>query len=390
MLQNLKPFNGRIKSSIFYEELIRLYLSEELRILIASGATGGTSKGSIGKYFHLKDFGEALTRFDIDYQLVRETDYVVGFPTKQIGKLISSKRKFKKLIESFKPDAVLVDRQSNFGLEVIKAGIPLFVILRGHHWSELEFAKETIYKDLLMRKIVDLRGQIAEKVFAGATAILPVADYLTNIIKEHHPQQSVEVYVEGVNSTRWYKQKGMQLKHPCVGLLQDANWWRKTREMLTLEKVIEKMPEVNFYWVGDGQYKDKILPVLEKFENFHWLGPLQYPDKVREYLTEIDVYALITGMDLASLSLKEAQLMGKPVVATNVGGNPEMMMDGKTGFLVKEGDVDDLFEKLSSLLKNKEMSLEKGSNGTKFIEENFSMDASAKNFIRILDTYIKN
>ena len=390
MLQNLKPFNGRIKSSIFYEELIRLYLSEELRILIASGATGGRSKGSIGKYFHLKDFGEALTRFDIDYQLVRETDYVVGFPTKQIGKLISSKRKFKKLIESFKPDAVLVDRQSNFGLEVIKAGIPLFVILRGHHWSELEFAKETIYKDLLMRKIVDLRGQIAEKVFAGATAILPVADYLTNIIKEHHPQQSVEVYVEGVNSTRWYKQKGMQLKHPCVGLLQDANWWRKTREMLTLEKVIEKMPEVNFYWVGDGQYKDKILPVLEKFENFHWLGPLQYPDKVREYLTEIDVYALITGMDLASLSLKEAQLMGKPVVATSVGGNPEMMMDGKTGFLVKEGDVDDLFEKLSSLLKNKEMRLEKGSNGTKFIEEKFSMDASAKNFIRILDTYVKN
>ena len=390
MLQNLKPFNGRIKSSIFYEELIRLYLSEELRILIASGATGGTSKGSIGKYFHLKDFGEALTRFDIDYQLVRETDYVVGFPTKQIGKLISSKRKFKKLIESFKPDAVLVDRQSNFGLEVIKAGIPLFVILRGHHWSELEFAKETIYKDPLMRKIVDLRGQIAEKVFAGATAILPVADYLTNIIKEHHPQQSVEVYVEGVNSTRWYKQKGMQLKHPCVGLLQDANWWRKTREMLTLEKVIEKMPEVNFYWVGDGQYKDKILPVLEKFENFHWLGPLQYPDKVREYLTEIDVYALITGMDLASLSLKEAQLMGKPVVATSVGGNPEMMMDGKTGFLVKEGDVDDLFEKLSSLLKNKEMSLEKGSNGTKFIEEKFSMDASAKNFIRILDIYVNH
>jgi len=172
--------------------------------------------------------------------------------------------------------------------------------------------------------------------------------------------------------------------------LQDANWWRKTREMLTLEKVIEKMPEINFYWVGDGQYKDKILPVLEKFENFHWLGPLQYPDKVREYLTEIDVYALITGMDLASLSLKEAQLMGKPVVATNVGGNPEMMMDGKTGFLVKEGDVDDLFEKLSSLLKNKEMRLEKGSNGTKFIEEKFSMDASAKNFIRILDTYVKN
>ena len=102
------------------------------------------------------------------------------------------------------------------------------------------------------------------------------------------------------------------------------------------------------------------------------------------------MYALITGMDLAPLSLKEAQLMEKPVVVTNVGGNPEMMVDKKTGFLVEEGNVDDLFEKLSILLKNKEMSLEKGSNGKKFIEENFSMDASAKNFVRILDSYVKN
>ena len=160
--------------------------------------------------------------------------------------------------------------------------------------------------------------------------------------------------------------------------------------MLTLEKVIEKMPEINFYWVGDGQYKDKILSVLEKFDNFHWLGSLEYPDKVREYLTEIDVYALITGMDLAPLSLKEAQLMEKPVVATNVGGNPEMMVDGKTGFLVEEGNADDLFEKLTILFENKGMSLENGSNGRKFIEEKFSMDASAKNFIRILDSYIKS
>ena len=188
----------------------------------------------------------------------------------------------------------------------------------------------------------------------------------------------------------WYKQDGMQLKHPCVGLLQDANWWRKTREMLTLEKVIERMPEINFYWVGDGQYKDKILSVLEKFDNFHWLGSLQYPDKVREYLTEIDVYALITGMDLAPLSLKEAQLMEKPVVVTNVGGNPEMMIDGKTGFLVEEGNADDLFKKLTILFENKEISIENGSNGRKFIEEKFSMDASAKNFIRILDSYVKN
>ena len=51
-----------------------------------SGAGGGTSTGSVGKYYHLKDFGESLTKFGVVYKLIRETDYVVGFPTKQLGK----------------------------------------------------------------------------------------------------------------------------------------------------------------------------------------------------------------------------------------------------------------------------------------------------------------
>ena len=360
-----------------------------MKVLIASGATGGTSKGSVGKYYHLKDLGDALSRFDIECKLVRETDYVVGFPTKQLGKYFSSKKKFKKLINDFKPDAVLVDRQSNFGLEVIKNEIPLFTILRGLHWSEIEFAKETIYTNFLMRKILDMRAEISEKVFSGATAILPICEYLIDKIKEHHPKQNTEVFVEGVDSTKWYKQKGMELKHPCVGLLQDANWWGKTKEMLTLEKVIEKMPDVNFYWAGDGQYKNKILSVLGKFDNFHSLGSLQYPDKVREYLSEIDVYALITGMDLAPLTLKEAQLMEKPVIVSNVGGNPEMMLDKKTGFLVEEGNDNELFEKISLLLNDEQLCLEQGSNGRNFIIKKFSMDESAKNFIRILNTYVK-
>ncbi len=98
------------------------------------------------------------------------------------------------------------------------------------------------------------------------------------------------------------------------------------------------MPKVHFYWAGDGQYKHEILKVLDKFENFHWLGSLSYPEKVRDYLSELDIYAIITGMDTTPLSLKEAQLMEKPVIATNVGGNSEIMIDGETGYLVEEGN----------------------------------------------------
>ena len=360
-----------------------------MRILIVSGAGGGTSKSSVGKYYHLRDFGESLTKFGVVYKLIRETDYVVGFPTKQLGKYFASKKKFKNLISEFKPDAVLVDRQSNFGLEIIKIGIPLFVLLRGHHWSEIEFAKNTIHKNKIMQKVIDVRGEVAEQVFAGATAILPICRYLTDVVKEHHPTQKMDVFVEGVDSSKWYRKEGMKLEHPCVGLLQDANWWRKTREMKVLENVLETMPDVHFYWAGDGQYKDEILDVLEKFGNFHWLGSLSYPDKVREYLSEIDIYAIITGMDTTPLSLKEAQLMKKPVIATDVGGNSEIMRDKETGFLVREGNHKDIIEKISILLENKELAEKFGKEGCKFIQNEFSLDASAKNFLNILKQHVK-
>ena len=123
------------------------------------------------------------------------------------------------------------------------------------------------------------------------------------------------------------------------------------------------MPDVYFYWVGDGQYREKITKQLEKFDNFKWLGRLEYPDKVRKFLEGIDVYALITGMDLAPLTLKEAQLMEKPVIATDVGGDKEMMIDGKTGFLVKENDSDDIIKKISELLENKQLSIDMGKQG---------------------------
>ena len=359
-----------------------------MRILIVSGAGGGTSTKSVGKYFHLREFGETLKKYNVEYRLVNELDYVVGFPTKQLKKYFTTRNKIKKLIQDFKPDLVLIDRQGYFGLEILKMKIPLFVLLRGHYWSEIEYAKNTIYKNKIMQIIINLRKKIAEKVFAESTEILPICNYLKNIVKEYHPTQKSSVFIEGVDSTKWYKTKGMKLEHPCVGLLQDANWWRKTKEMLTLEKAIQSMPKVHFYWAGDGQYKDEILKVLDKFENFHWLGSLSYPEKVRDYLSELDIYAIITGMDTTPLSLKEAQLMETPVIATNVGGNSEIMIDGETGYLIEEGNYKDIIRKITILVDNKELAIKMGKKGREFIEKEFSLDASVKNFLKIVKPYI--
>lgn len=352
-----------------------------MRLLIAYG--------SKGKFFHMKEFADALSKLNVECKLVKDADFSRGFPSKRINDWFFGNKEFKKLISEFRPDAVFVDRQTHFGAAAIKSKIPLFVLLRGHYWSEIIYAKQTLYKGPLSRLIIWFRNRIAEKCFSGATMILPICNYLTNVIREHHPTIPTNVFFEGINASHWYPVTPMELEHPCVGMLQDANWWGKTKEMLILKTVLEKMPHITFYWAGDGPYREKIMKELGEYKNFKWLGRLEYPDKVREYLSGVDVYALITGMDLAPLTLKEAQLMEKPVIATDVGGVNEMMSDKKTGFLVKEGDHDDLISKLSLLFDNKNLAKQMGIEGRKFVEDTFSWDKIAKNFVDAIKSYVK-
>jgi len=354
-----------------------------MKILIASGAAGGTAKGRIGKHIHLNDFGKALEKNGHQYKLVYEIDYVNGFPSKDI-KSWFSKKKLHNLIDEYQPDIVFVDRQSHFALECIKLKIPTFVYLRGHFWSEVEWAKKTIYKSALMRWVIDQRKKIANKVFAECNGIFMTADYLDGVIKEHVPNAKTFHFLEGLDTSRWYPKTGMKLKHPCVGMLHDANWWGKTKEMLILEEVIQKLPNVHFYWAGDGQYKQPILEKISKFENFHYLKSLEYPDEVREYLTEIDIYALPTGMDTTPLSCREAMSMENPVVASKVGGIPEMVYDNNTGFLVDEGDAEGWVKKLTELIEDESLRVKFGKAGRNRVIEIFNWDKLAKEFIEIV------
>ena len=345
--------------------------------------------GSSTFFFHLKEFSDTLNKLGVESKLVFDADYSDGFPSRKIRKWFQKRKKFTKLIEEFKPDAIFIDRQRHFGIDALKANIPLFVLLRGHYWSEINWNKKTMYKSLPKRIALSQWDKLGKEIFNGATAILPICKYLEKITNKFVPGKPTQVFFEGVDASRWYQVKGMNLKHPCIGLLQRANWWGKTSEMLILKNVLEKMPNTHFYWAGDGPLRERVLSELDQYDNFHWLGNLQYPDKVREYLSEIDVYTLITGMDLASLTLKEAQLMKKPVVATNVGGNQEMMIDGKTGFLVQQGNHEQLIDKLSLLLEDKELAKKMGNDGRKFIEDTFNWELVTKNFIKIMESYLK-
>jgi len=339
---------------------------------------------SSSKIFHLEEFAKKLKKYDVEAKVVFDADYADGFPNKKISKWFSSNKKFKKLVSEFEPDVIFVDRTRHFALEASKTDIPLIIHLRGDHWAEIIMAKETLYKSGGRKIAINKWEEMGEECFKNSKLILPICNHLSKITKERYSGKPVETMYQAINYDNWFHEKGIELEHPCVGILQSATIWEKTKEMKILPKVLEKMPDVHFYWAGDGVYRDEVLPLLEKYKNFHWLGSLEYPEKVREFLTEIDVYALISGIDMSPLTLQEAQLMEKPVIATNVGGIPELMKDGETGFLIEKGNSVDLFEKLSLLVNNLEKSKEMGKKGRDFIKDNFNLDKICNDFLNHL------
>ena len=345
--------------------------------------------GSSSKIFHLKEFAKYLEKIGIETKVVLDVEYSDGYPSRKISNWIQKDKKFKKLIKDFEPDVIFIDRQRHFGLSAINSQVPLIVHLRGDFWEEMKMAEKTLYKSFPKKNALKKWDEIAKQCFEKSKIILPICVHLKNRTLEKYPNQNVEVLYQGINPENWFKQKGISLKHPCIGLIQSANIWEKTKELFILGKVMKKFPDITFYWVGDGPYRQEVLGELEKSDNFKWLGSMEYPSKIREFLTEIDAYALISGIDMAPLTLLEAQLMEKPVIATNVGGIPELMKDGVTGFLIEKNNPKDLEEKISLILK--EIGSNKmGTDGRKFVIDNFEWTVIAKNFKNILEQYFQD
>jgi glycosyltransferase involved in cell wall biosynthesis len=90
-----------------------------------------------------------------------------------------------------------------------------------------------------------------------------------------------------------------------------------------------------------------------------------------------------------SNAILECMALGKPVVASENGGNPEVVIDNRTGFLVPPGNPQAISEKLIYLLKNPEIAINMGQQGKSFVNGRFSLAKMEENYIRLYQDFVK-
>jgi glycosyltransferase involved in cell wall biosynthesis len=141
--------------------------------------------------------------------------------------------------------------------------------------------------------------------------------------------------------------------------------------------VLEQCPLAKFLFVGEGALRPRIEDQVARLGLQRQVVFTGYRDDVSVLLKSIDVVALPSRWEGLSLVLLEAMACRKPVVASRVTGNIDVVMDGVTGFLVPRGAPHALAEKIVLLMQDARLRDELGQRGRERVEKEFSLERMA-------------
>jgi glycosyltransferase involved in cell wall biosynthesis len=154
-------------------------------------------------------------------------------------------------------------------------------------------------------------------------------------------------------------------------------------------RVVEQMPQATFLLVGEGPDRGKIeeaIRTLGMERNVFLLGERQ---DVAWILGQLDVYVLCSITEGLSLSILEAMAVGAPVLATRVGGNAELLDEGRAGLLTPAGEVEALAEAILCLLKDPERRRELARRAGERVTERFDVHAVARRLEAIYESGVR-
>ncbi len=176
---------------------------------------------------------------------------------------------------------------------------------------------------------------------------------------------------------------------PVIGTV--ANLFpRKGLEYLVqaIEDLTKAFPQIFLVIVGTGDcdYEQQLKNQVAQLKLTKQVMFAGFQDQPSCFISQFDVFVLPSVLEGLGIVLLEAMTLGKPIVASNVGGIPEVVQHGKTGLLVNPADVESLSEALVILLNDPEKRALMGAEAKRRIEKHFSLEAMLK---RLSELYSK-
>lgn len=144
--------------------------------------------------------------------------------------------------------------------------------------------------------------------------------------------------------------------------------------------VLEACPKTKFYLVGDGPLREALELQAKELNLTEHVVFTGYRRDIPELMAKLDIFVLSSLMEGLPITLLEAMALGRPVVVTQVGGMPEVVKDGQTGYLVPTEAPLLMAEAILKILTNPGLGAAMGESGRREAEENYTFEHMADRY----------
>ncbi len=371
-----------------------------------------------GINYHLRNLSEELVKKGVEVHIL-----ISGFETieKEVNgvKLHYVRNKFKgsageglyfnlftvatthQLIKKYKIDIVHGQSPSSYGYALFKkSNIPFVVTLHGTSFKEISSFTDMSLKTLNF-------GVLKE-----ALILQPLMAALTNI--EYHCADSVIAVSQGVANeavayNRLPKEKiiaihnGINLQSHGYSIKTQENYtllvvsrlsWRKGIQYLiyAMPKIMIQYPQTNLIIVGSGDQEKSLkasVKSLGLFSSVRFLKNLP-KEKLFSLYKEASIYVHPSLYEPLSISVFEAMSLGKCIITTNVGGNPELIENNFDGRIIEAANSEQIAGAVIELLGNSELRKFFGQNAIKKAKKEFNWSLIAEKTLRLYKKLINN
>jgi len=337
---------------------------------------------------HYHDFEcELITLSDIiDYDYVYELDvkiHIFGRNFFQDRKIIV---KFVKLIRTFRPDIIHCwDNIAclHFGPIAKIFRIPFLNSSISAAPSRMPIYSKRLWATALTYPFSDI-------ILANSKAGLTSYRVPTKKGKVIHNGLDLE-RLKNLDSTAEIRKKYNIKTKYLVGMVASFSDFKDYHAFNEVaEKIFKIRKDITFLGAGDGPnrkiYLDRKNPESQK----HIIYPGQIYD-VESLINLFDIGMLLsTNGEGFPNAVMEYMALGKPVIATDVGGTKELVMDEVTGILLKENNPDEIIEKILYLINNRDVAMKMGEEGRKRIVAGFNLAEMTKKYVELYEQFQEN
>jgi len=145
-------------------------------------------------------------------------------------------------------------------------------------------------------------------------------------------------------------------------------------------------PNLKMAIVGKGDFEGYLRDLTRGMENIVFTGYVDSP-MVRKTLYENSLLVVVPSLyEALPMVVLEAMACGKAVVASNVGGIPLLVRNGKNGFLAKPADPKDLARLMTILYEDEKLRENMGSSGRKFVEKEYSVEHMVDRTVKVYES----